>query len=391
MRRVKEVVRRGVQYAAGAGAVTVFVLVALPYSRIAGRRRRRWGAKPRIVWGPIPIVNIRYSALADREYGYSSETLVHSVYSINTRQSYDHVFDQLASLPLVRDLVPFVTFLWAAFRYDVYGFFYDGGLLWSTPYWKIELALLRLAGKAILVYPYGSDARLPSTTRALGPWNAYTDVSPGSEDRVEHDVRARLMAFARYATVMLGCADLYEDLPRCDGIMRYAFDDRTWTPQPSPNDGIVRIVHAPNHRHYKGTRYLVEAVDLLRSEGLPVELVLIEGMPTNAARDHYARADIVADQFLIGAYALFAIEGMALGKPVVCFINDRFRPAHPEWSECPIVNANPDTLVAVLRELVLDGERRRDLGALGPSYVRKFHSLASVGADLDRWYSGMWR
>ena len=44
-----------------------------------------------------------------------------------------------------------------------------------------HVPLLRLAGKKIVVYPYGSDARLASSTRALGRWNAYTDVPVGNE------------------------------------------------------------------------------------------------------------------------------------------------------------------------------------------------------------------
>lgn len=389
MRPLKRAARLSVQWVAGVIAVAVYAVVVVPYARFD--RRRRADRLPRIVWGPVPIVNIHYSSLADRAFGYPSETLVYSVYSINARRNFDRVLDRFARIPLLREIVPFFAFVDAGLRYDVFGFFYDGGLLWATPFWRAELALLRLARKSIIVYPYGSDARLPSATRARGGWHAYTDVPPGLEDRDETDVQSRVAAFARYANVMLGCADLYEDLPRCDGIMRYAFDDSGWSPAEAPDDGIVRIVHAPNHRHYKGTRFLVDAVDALRADGLPVELVLIEGMPTEEARAHYARADIVADQFLIGAYALFAIEGMALGKPVVCYLNERFYDAHPEWSEAPIVSADPDSLKATLRGLVENADRRRELGARGPAYVRKYHSLESVGADLDRWYRQVWR
>jgi glycosyltransferase involved in cell wall biosynthesis len=388
MHSLKRAVRLSVQWAAGMVAMTIYAIVVIPYSRLD--RRRRADRRPRVVWGPIPIVNIHYCSLADRAFGYPSETLVYSVYSINARRNFDRVLDRFARVPLLREVVPFFAFVDAGLRYDIFGFFYDGGLLWATPFWRIELALLRLAGKSIIVYPYGSDARLPSATRARGGWHAYTDVVPGEEDRDETEVQSRMAAFARYANVMLGCADLFEDLPRCDGIMRYAFDDTQWAPIDALDDGIVRVVHAPNHRHYKGTRFLVDAVDELRREGLPVELILIEGMPTDEAREHYARADIVADQFLIGAYALFAIEGMALGKPVVCYLNERFYAAHPEWGEAPIVSADPDSLKAKLRDLVEDADSRRRLGARGPEYVRKYHSLASVGADLDRWYREAW-
>lgn len=343
-----------------------------------------------MLWGPVPIVNIVYSAAADRLYGYRSESVVYDVFPINVRERFDHSFDRARRVPVLGRLVPYGAFVWAGLRYDVYGFFFDGGLLGTTPLWRAELALLRLARKAIVVYPYGSDARLPSTTRTLGPWHAYTDVPVGGEDRDEDDVRAHLHAFGRWANVMLGCADLVLDLPRLDGVLRYPFDATDWQPRPEVDDGVVTIVHAPNHRVYKGTRFLVSAVEALQAEGLPVRLELVEGVRTDVARETYAFADIIADQFLIGAYALFAIEGMALGKPVVCFLNDRFRPFHPEWDECPIVSANPDTLLDELRALVTDQALRRRLGERGPEYVRRYHSLESVGADLDSSYRRIW-
>jgi glycosyltransferase involved in cell wall biosynthesis len=380
---VRSSVRAALDAVAGAVAAALWIVLIVPWSRL---RRRRVHSLQSILWGPVPIPNIVYSARADRLFGYESRSLVYRVYRISARSDFDIVLDRPRRIPLVGRLVPYAAWLWSGLTVDVYGFFFDGGLLWDTPWWRHELALLRLAGKAIVVYPYGSDARLPSTTRAIGRWNAYTDVPPGAEDRDESDVRERLAAFGKYANVVLGCADLAEDLPRVDGMLRYPFDLAGWTPVPEVDDGVVTVVHAPNHRHYKGTRFLVEAVDTLRAEGLPIELELVEGKQLGEARAAYERADVVADQFLVGAYALFAIEGMALGKPVVCYLNDRFRPFHPEWDECPIVNADPDELTGALRTLVLDPELRRRLGERGPAYVAAQHSLESVGRFMDGLY-----
>ena len=147
------------------------------------------------------------------------------------------------------------------------------------------------------------------------------------------------------------------------------------------------IVHAPNHRHYKGTRFLIDAVEVLRGEGYPVELDLVEKVENRRALERYAEADIAADQFLAGAYALFAIELMSLGKPVVAYLNERFRPWHPEWDECPIINASPDDLVDTLRRLVVDVDLRVAAGNAGPAYVEKYHSLESVGRDMAALYA----
>ena len=50
---------------------------------------------------------------------------------------------------------------------------------------------------------------------------------------------------------------------------------------------------------------------------LPVELDIVEGVPHDEARERYARADIVVDQLNAGWHGVFALEAMALGKPVV--------------------------------------------------------------------------
>jgi glycosyltransferase involved in cell wall biosynthesis len=337
----------------------------------------------------VPIVGIRYASLADRSQGLRSTTLVFDVYSINTRSTFDHVLDG-AELPrLVRGLIPYAAFIWSGLRFDVFCFYFDGGLLHATPWWRAELVLLRLAGRKIVVLPYGGDARLVSTTRAIKPWNIFSDVPLGAEDREQRAVEDRRAAFGRYAHAMLGCADIVDDLPRVDGIFRFPYDTRGVVPVSATPRETVTIVHAPNHRHYKGTKHLIDAVERLRAKGLPVELDLVERVPNSEALRRYAEADIAADQFLAGAYALFAIEAMALGKPVVCYLNTRFERWHPEWAVCPIVSASPDDLADKLEALVRSPELRASVGAEGPEYVERYHSLPSVGRDMARIYQGV--
>ena len=369
--------------------VVVFALVLAPLSRLR-RRRRPAGAPPSILWAPVPIVNIRYSARADRQTGYPSLSLVYRTYREQDRPLFDVALDRYTRIPIVGQLVPYAVFLWAALRFDVFCFFFDGGLLGETPFWKAELPLLRLAGKKIVVYPYGGDARLASRTRARGGWHAYTDVPEGSEDREEALVAERVEHSARWATAVLGFADLVDDLPRHDGLFLHVFDVESRSPTPSACGDTVRVVHAPNHRHYKGTRFLEDAVSALQAEGLPVELVLVENVPVEQALKLYEQADIVADQFLIGAYGLFAVEGMALGKPVLCYLNPRLLPYHPEWSRCPIVNANPETLQDELRALVLDRQRREALGRQGREFALEYHSLSAAGRQMDAVYRRLW-
>lgn len=390
-RQGKDAARRGVHLCAGGPLLIACLVLGVPWARVHRALRRRRGVGPRILWAPVPIVNCAYTARADRLQGFDSTSLVYGVYRINARTDFDIVLDRPAGVPLLRDALPYAVLLWALVRIDILGLFFDGGLLYATPAWRLELPLLRLAGVRTIVYPYGDDARLPSVLRARGGWHLLADTPPGGQAREERETCRRVAAIARHADVVLGCGDLHEELPRVDGILRYPLDTAGWEPAPpEADDGVVTIVHAPNHPQLKGTRHLQAAVAALRAEGLPVELDLVQGLPNAEARERYRRADIVVDQLLAGAYALFAVECMALGKPVVCRLDDRHRAVHPEWVEAPIVHADPDTVTDVLRRLVLDPELRRTLGARGPAYVERHHSLASVGADLAAIHRRLW-
>jgi glycosyltransferase involved in cell wall biosynthesis len=386
---VRRAVRRVLHAAAIALTLPLAVSVGLA-GRARSTRRRRRGERPVIVRGPVPIVSIHYAARADRLRGYRSETLVYGTYRISSRGLFDHDLSRWRRLPLVGQLVPYGAFLWALARFDLFVFFFDGGLLGETPAWRLEPMLLRFAGKRIVVHPYGGDARLASRTRAIPGWHAYSDVAPGQEDRDEADVAKRLDVLGRAADAVLGSADLVEDLPRVDGMYPFPIDMDEWRPVEPPEDDTVRVVHAPNHPHYKGTRYVTAAVEQLQADGEPVELVLVQGMPSDEARRLYEQADVAVDQLLIGAYAQFAIECMALGRPVVCYLNPRFAAHHPEWADAPIVSATPDTIVEELRRLVTDEALRSELGSRGPEYVRRNHSLDVVGEQLDAVYRRVW-
>ena len=97
---------RAAHLVAGAFALALYALVVVPYSRLHGRWSRSRGRKPRILWAPVPVINISYTARAERLYGYRSETLVYEPYSINRKGDFDHVLDRAVRLPLRRAARP---------------------------------------------------------------------------------------------------------------------------------------------------------------------------------------------------------------------------------------------------------------------------------------------
>lgn len=151
--------------------------------------------------------------------------------------------------------------------------------------------------------------------------------------------------------------------------------------QPAPPSDRARplIVHAPSSRRRKGTEHVIAAV-----EGLDADLELVEGLHHDDAFERYRAADIVVDQLNAGWYGLFAIEALALGKPVVTFLHDEAvrRSEEAFGTRVPIVNASADTLREALRPLVADAARRRELGAESRAYVERVHDVERVADRL---------
>jgi glycosyltransferase involved in cell wall biosynthesis len=144
------------------------------------------------------------------------------------------------------------------------------------------------------------------------------------------------------------------------------------------------ILHAPSSRRRKGTEEVIAAC-----EGLDADLLLVEGLHHEEAFERYREADIVVDQLNAGWYGLFAIECMALGKPVVTFLHDEAvrRTEEALGERVPIVSATKENLRERLEPLVASAAERRRIGAGSRAYVERVHDLDRVADRLLDLYS----
>ena len=350
--------------------------------------------RPRLAWGPTPIISIRNWSRGMQCLGYESTTLVWNVYPIHERSDFDILREDLGPrtglFELWRDYAPFV---WVLRNADILLTFFDGGFLQNTPYRWLELRMLRLAGKAVGVSPYGGDIAVRGY---LAGWEEAMAIDYPEVIARSDETRARVDWFSRYADVTVRNINPGY-LPRADVLWpnQFALDPSEFHPGPKSDadgrTGPVTVLHAPNHRRIKATPDLELAVDALRAEGLDVRLVLLERRPNREVRDALRTADVLAEQFLVG-YGLLAVEGMASGAAVISnlgWLPDEVR-LHPAIAESPIVDATPETLTDRLRELVLDPERRARLGAIGRDYVMRWHSDTAAATTWRSIVDAVW-
>jgi glycosyltransferase involved in cell wall biosynthesis len=368
----------------GTLAGVALVLATALVERVPTERRRRRGLRPRLAWGPVPLISLSYWSRALEALGFDSRTVVTHSYPGYDRASFDVYTPDLIAGRRLERLGDYLVMATMLRRADVFISFFEGGYLNATPAWRLEALAIRLAGKRLVVSPYGGDIAVPGH---LGPFEAaFVADYPATVERAP-EVRRRVdWLCARADLVVRNLQVGY--LPRWDVSwpQMVAIDTDLWTGDGAASaadgrTGEVVVVHAPNHRALKATAALESAVATLRAEGLDVRLDLIERRTNEEVRRAVTDGDIVAEQFL-GGYALFAIEGLSSGKPVVSNLGWLDPDLRAELGDCPIVDADSETLADRLRTLVTDPELRGRLGRLSRDYALRCHSYEAVG---ERW------
>jgi glycosyltransferase involved in cell wall biosynthesis len=263
----------------------------------------------------------------------------------------------------------------------------------GTPPWlsSLDLAYFRALGKAIVVTYQGCEVRQKMACERLFGVQACSYCTAPC-DPVLDDHKARMVhGFDRYADAIYALnPDLLNVLPERAEFLPYTtIEPGEWEPVPLPaTSHRFTILHAPTNRGLKGTDCILAAVDALRKRHPEVELVLVEKVPHDQVRALYASADLVIDQVLLGWYGGLAVEAMALGRPVVCYIRDedlRFVP-EPMRSEIPVIRATPDTLLAVLQDALAHRERLGEIGALSRAYVERWHDPLAIATRTKAEY-----
>ncbi len=367
--------------------------------------RRRNADRLRILHAPAIVTHQQWTvSRAQRALGHVSDVMAFSAQAgyPTTHCDFDLGFkrDALSLRPSQwwRTLVCvwrfFRFFAWALWRYDVFHF-HSESFLGSHGDW--DLKLLRLFRKVVVFQYWGFDVKLQSPALL---WERYGAVKRDIRFYANSRKLRDNLLHLRYADFRVYSGlEVLRNVP--DALfIPIAIDVERWKPAaeiplehrlPPTSDG--RILHPfqtwDTRGDWKGTSVVREAIDRLKAEGLPVELVFLDRVPNDAMPYYYQQVDIVIEQLLSGFHGNVSIEAMAMGKPVVCFLHDDAYKLVPPGN--PIVNANPEVLTDKLRELVTDPTLRSALGRRGRTYVEEYYDSMKIAKVYLELYARQWR
>jgi hypothetical protein len=351
----------------------------------------------RVLHGPFNIGNQPWIvSRAERALGLDSEVVTLSASDLG--YAADRIIATSRSKSIASRMRTALDRATVTLPFDVLHFYFGASFFakQSDPDWRFnffDLKVARARGKRVIMTLQGCDIRM------AGEANRNREVTMCREgacalfgDCVARHDRTRTTLARSILPLCDRVFYLNPDLGAYAGrgeFMPYAnVDPRTILPGPArPATMRPLILHAPTSPSIKGTPHIEAALHRLAAR-YDFDYRAVVGIPHAQAMHLYRSADLVIDQVLAGWYGGFAVEAMAMGKPVAAYIREEDLAAVPDAMrrDLPILRVDPRHLDADLAAIL---ERRAEWPALGErsrAYVERWHDPATIARALERIY-----
>jgi hypothetical protein len=128
-------------------------------------------------------------------------------------------------------------------------------------------------------------------------------------------------------------------------------------------------------QHVEASRALVEQL------GISKRVVWLKPRPMVEVGQYVAAADVLADQFVIGAWGAIMPHGMMLGLPTMLYVNeDVHKWCFPQMP--PVLNARNEVFIYKALVLSTSQDYKNYISVIGPEWYNKYHSENIVAGRL---------
>ena len=280
-------------------------------------------------------------------------------------------------------------------KYDLFHFhfrslFRMGNMAFPT---GLDLLQFKSAGKVVIMSFRGGEVRLQSVFKKHTKFN-YVDEDPnGLMTKMPEAQQKLLIDFCTAVCdqIIVSDPEMLTYVPDAKIVPRsidlklfqHKLDNfssvETWE-----EEGPL-IAHVPSREGVKGSHYVQKALEELKQEGHKFRFEFITGVAHDEVIELYSRSDIVIDQLRIGWYGVASVEAMALGKCTVAYIREDIEHHLTPFNK-PIVNANPETIKDVIKELIYSRNKVIEKGRAGRKFVEDYHCMNKVATKYKNIY-----
>lgn len=245
-----------------------------------------------------------------------------------------------------------------------------------------DLPALRAAGVNVAVLIHGSELRDLRRHAELEPHSPFRGEWDERWHRLQRTVeRTRAVLQESGLPVFVSTPDMLDHAPGATLLPVVIDVQRFGTTDPALQRDRPIVLHAPSNPRLKGTAIIEGVLTGLHTAGI-VHYRRLEGVPNARMPGLIAEADVVVDQVVLGNVGVLATEAMAAGRLVVAHVAPRVRAQTPGL---PVVEADPATLAAVIRDIAGQRSTYQEVAAAGPAWVGEHHDGRAAARVMDHW------
>lgn len=145
----------------------------------------------------------------------------------------------------------------------------------------------------------------------------------------------------------------------------------------------LKIAHLATNRVLKGTGLIEKQLkDLAQSHNVETRIVVKQ--PQKIALEAIEWADILIDQVCLGWYGAQAVEALAKGIPVLCYLDPSDREKYLPAGNIGIINCSHHKIAQTLATFCEDRELLAHYGRMGVSFAEDFHDAKKIALYVYR-------
>lgn len=236
----------------------------------------------------------------------------------------------------------------------------------------VEACILILSKKQVYIIFQGDDARQAGLKNKISKIN--NQYYKGWYDEIKK-VFIGIISILQIQVFYLN-PDLQHYLPKRAKFLPYApFQLKFSKPRKSFRKKKIVILHAPTNPAAKGTKIILETFKKFKTSSLTLDYYNCKNKQTYLNR--LKNADFFLDQVLVGWYGVSSVEAMALGVPVICYVNQEDLNVVPKSmrSELPIISVTSENLLDCLYKLEKMSSRSYSkISKKSVDFVKKWHN-----------------
>lgn len=335
--------------------------------------------KYKILYGTVEIANqMNTYANEMKKMGYQAFTLDYYPSYLKYGSDFNMNFRFTTREQFIDKVSYFIS------EFDIFHFFFNCTLI---PDYS-DLKVIKRLNKKIVMHNWGSDVRTYDKAVEMSKYYALLKNSYFKHIN-ENETHRKLLEISKYADaactfqlqefIHMYYKKIYEVNLAID-LQKYSFVEKT-------NNKKLTIVHAPTNPAFKGTEYILDAIEKLKSK-YDFEFILIKGMTHEAAKKIYTKADLIIDQIMAGGPGLFAHECMAMGKNVICYVSEYYFNKYNYYygQNNSLISANPDNIYEKLEDFILNKEIYLKNRINGRKFVEQNNDSRKIALDLIKIY-----